>query len=169
MEQAFCFRLDSLTQDETALAEACAAAQRKEFRMNATAADVKVLSMANRRTVDQIEGRTCVLLCRGRQTAQGMCAYVEPTFVPGGVQWPDCPEDVSAVEGTWPGNDHSVDIHSYYIRFSGDSGGWLDVVTQARAGDCVITKPVSVKAAHNWAEHAKRFDPDVFLAGIMEP
>lgn len=169
MPRAFCYTVDASIQDEAALAARCAAAQRLEFHVNAAAEDVKVLTMAHRQPIDQIEGRSCVLLCRGRETEAGMCAYVEPTFVPGDVQWPVCPEDAPGMDGPWEGNDHSVDVHPYYIRFSGDSGGWLDIVTQARAGDCIITKPVSVKAAHGWAEHAKRYDPDVFLAGIMEP
>lgn len=173
MEQTFCYTLDSAIQDENVLAARCASAQRKEFHVNAQSRDTKVLSMAQFKQADAdaagTRGYTCVLLCRGKQTEEGMMSYIEPTFVSVPRQWPECPEDEPAVDAPWDGNDHSVEIHAYYIRFSGDSRGWLDVVTKETLGDGVITKPVSVKAAHNWAEHARRYDPEVFLAGIMEP
>jgi len=173
----FCYRFEHPAPEGAGLAERCAAAQRQAFRVNAQAEDVKVLSMAHFRQSDldaaKTRGYDCVLLCRGKQTEEGMTAYTEPTFVPSGMlserEYPICPENAPVIEAPWDGNDHSVEIHPYYIRFSGDSRGWLDIVTKEALGDGVITKPVSVKAAHNWAEHARRYDPEVFLAGIMEP
>lgn len=172
MEQTFCYALDDGTQDEAVLAARCAAAERLHFGVNAQARDVKVLSAARMRETDLEAARRmngkCVVLCRGRQTPEGMCAYVEPTFVPLDGVWPDCPETAPETDVPCDKTDHSIEIHPYYIRFSGDSGGWLDIVTKARVGDGVFTMPVSVKAAHNWAEHAKRYDPEVFLAGILD-
>lgn len=35
-------------------------------------------------------------------------------------------------------------------------------------GEGVVTMPVSVKAMHNWASHAVRFDPEVFFARLIK-
>ena len=66
------------------------------------------------------------------------------------------------------GRSGGIDVHPYYIRFSGDSGGWLDIVTRERMGEGVVTMPVSVKAMHNWASHAVKFDPEVFFARLIK-
>ena len=60
------------------------------------------------------------------------------------------------------------ELEQVVIRFSGDSGGWLDIVTRERMGEGVVTMPVSVKAMHNWASHAVKFDPEVFFARLIK-
>lgn len=84
----------------------------------------------------------------------------------------EAPSEESLTGGAGPEGeaecDNSIDVHPYYIRFSGDSGGWLDIVTRERMGEGVVTMPVSVKAMHNWASHAVRFDPEVFFARLIK-
>ena len=134
-------------------------------------------------------GLACVLMSGGRSTAEGMTAYTEPCFLPKdhplgsggrrllaytGDSWREveAPSEESLTGGAGPEGeaecDNSIDVHPYYIRFSGDSGGWLDIVTRERMGEGVVTMPVSVKAMHNWASHAVRFDPEVFFARLIK-
>ena len=84
----------------------------------------------------------------------------------------EAPSEESLTGGAGPEGeaecDNSIDVHPYYIRFSGDSGGWLDIVPRERMGEGVVTMPVSVKAMHNWASHAVRFDPEVFFARLIK-
>ena len=134
-------------------------------------------------------GLACVLMSGGHSTAEGMTAYTEPCFLPKdhplasggrrllvytGDSWREveAPSEESLTGGAGPEGeaecDNSIDVHPYYIRFSGDSGGWLDIVTRERMGEGVVTRPVSVKAMHNWASHAVKFDPEVFFARLIK-
>lgn len=62
--------------------------------------------------------------------------------------------------------DNSAEKHVYYIRFSG-SDSWLDSVKESELGEGVLTKPVSVKEAHDWAKAAQAVDSKLFMAGIV--
>ena len=62
--------------------------------------------------------------------------------------------------------DNSAEKHAYYIRFKG-SDCWLDSVKEAELGEGLVTKPVSVKEAHEWIKSALEKDPEVFMAGII--
>lgn len=132
----------------------------------------------------------CRLISRGRKQADCAAAYTEPCFMPSaGHPWQEegvlyflnpekkllYKEEIHASDCTTPFPfreaeqptvelDNTLDIHPYYVRFAGDSRGWLDIVTAERRGSGIITRPVSVKAMHNWAKHARRDDPHLFFA-----
>lgn len=191
---AFCGLLTSGGELERE-AEACRRCADLAFGRELGAKDVPAFGLANFKDCDAAaaaeRGLTCVLLSSGRRTGEGMTAYTEPCFLPeehplasgarrvlvyaegaGWLEAGDLPPEESLSGGAAPegedGCDNSIDVHPYYIRFSGDSGGWLDIVTRERMGEGVVTMPVSVKAMHNWASHAVRFDPEVFFARLIK-
>ena len=139
----------------------------------------------------QAQGLVCRLISFGRRMTACATAYTEPCFVPADNHL--CQEEstlyfldqdakiidkermtadrcslhsVTFQPVGHPGveMDHTLDIHPYYVRFAGDSRGWLDMVTAERRNNCLITRPVSVKAMHNWAKHACQDDPKLFFA-----
>ncbi|MGM9542745.1 MAG: hypothetical protein ACI3VD_08720 [Candidatus Limivicinus sp.] len=140
--------------------------------------------------VAQKQGLICRLISCGRILSGAATAYTEPCFMPVGERF--CQEEntlyfldsentvvdkerVPADSRTFrflPPHtarpdvemDNTLDIHPYYVRFAGDSRGWLDIVTAERRNDGIITRPISVKAMHNWAKHARQDDPQLFFA-----
>ncbi len=62
--------------------------------------------------------------------------------------------------------DNSAEKHVYYIRFAGEDA-WLDSVKESELSGGVLTKPVSVKEAHDWAKKASAVDAKFFMAGIV--
>lgn len=142
-------------------------------------------------------GFVCRLISSAHKTEVGTTAYVEPSFVRpehflaegnctlavetqnGGFEYHEarpagleamaeaCHSEMKAVHVEEVENENTIDIKPYYIRFAGQSGGWLDIVTRERWGDGVLTMPVSVKAIHSWAHHALRYDPDMFFAAVV--
>lgn len=162
----------------------CAEAVYAAFGLKTDAGKIKLTDMSGFLKRDAefaaARGYACVLLCRAGYDGETLTAYAEPTFVTAGANsgWlrsggfmldcvpaadgrPEAPETVCA-------SDDSAEVHPYYIRFSGDSRGWLDIVTSERADGAIITKPVSVKAAHNWLGCALEYDPGAFIAGITD-
>ena len=60
--------------------------------------------------------------------------------------------------------DNGAEAHPYYIRSSADASAFA-----AEAwGEGVLTRPLSVKEAHDWAEKALKSDPGTFMAGIKD-
>jgi len=62
--------------------------------------------------------------------------------------------------------DNSAELHSYYIRFSGEDA-WLSSVKASDCGNGIVTVPVSVKTVHDWAAKAKERDGGLFFAGLV--
>lgn len=174
-------------------AEACRRCAALAFGRAPRAGDVPAFGLEHLRDCDTAaaaeRGLACVLMSGGHSTDEGITAYTEPCFLPkdhplasggrrllvyNGDSWREveAPSEESLTGGAGPEGeaecDNSIDVHPYYIRFSGDSGGWLDIVTRERMGEGVATMPVSVKAMHNWASHAVRFDPEVFFARLIK-
>lgn len=54
--------------------------------------------------------------------------------------------------------------HPYYIRSAVKPD---DSLVSEAWGDGVLTKPLSVKAAHGWAAEARKSDPELFMAGVL--
>lgn len=149
----------------------CAAAVSAAFGLKTDESKIRLTDMSCflKRDAEFAAGRgyACVLLCRAGYDGENLTAYVEPTFVKAGANSVWLQSGGFMLERD-PAADNSAEVHPYYIRFSGDSRGWLDIVTVERAGGAVITKPVSVKAAHNWLECALEYDPGAFIAGIAD-
>lgn len=131
--------------------------------------DPAALDMHNCNAADVEEaakhGYKIHMCCRGIINEEGFTVYAEPSMYSAEAELPT--PSVSDGEELCGDVDNSVDIHSYYVRFAGDSRGWLDIVTADRWGGGIITKPITVKAMHNWAEHAIKYDPDLFIAGLV--
>ena len=61
--------------------------------------------------------------------------------------------------------DNDMVCHSYYIRTICPDAFVEDIAAECHDG-WYVTKPVSVKAMHEWAAQQKERDPAMFLAGI---
>lgn len=60
--------------------------------------------------------------------------------------------------------DNGAEAHPYYIRSAADASAFA-----AEAwGEGVLTRALSVKEAHDWAEKALKSDPGTFIAGIKD-
>lgn len=140
-------------------------------------------------------GAVCRMVCRGARRGETAALWVEPELIqlgasqaqPGletvefaledGRRKSFCGADCYASALAFAcangpgvpvtGADNSMDPRPYYIRFSGDPGGWLAIVTRRRIGPGVITAPVSPKAAHGWQKQARRIDPTAFSASLF--
>ena len=56
----------------------------------------------------------------------------------------------------------NTDTMRYYVR--GVKDAWTEANTQEVWGEAIVTKPVSVQAAHDW----RKANPDAFIAAIAE-
>ena len=63
--------------------------------------------------------------------------------------------------------DNSAEAHPYYVRTSAKSAG-LDAAKAEVWGEGVLTKPLSVKEAHDMAALLLKSDPGFFMAGIKD-
>jgi homoserine dehydrogenase len=63
--------------------------------------------------------------------------------------------------------DNSAEAHPYYVRTSAKSAG-LDAAKAESWGEGVLTKPLSVKEAHDMAALLLKSDPGFFMAGIKD-
>jgi homoserine dehydrogenase len=63
--------------------------------------------------------------------------------------------------------DNSAEAHPYYVRTSAKSAG-LDAAKSESWGEGVLTKPLSVKEAHDMAALLLKSDPGFFMAGIKD-
>lgn len=109
--------------------------------------------------------RRIVRLAVAGENEKACFAYTEMSMVSKSFDEAQCVDNIGF--GTDEA-DNSTEIHPYYVRFSADSRGWLDIVTAKREGNQIITKPVSVKALHGWLEHARKYDQTVFAAAIID-
>jgi len=82
----------------------------------------------------------------------------------------DCVDIAGGVKSFYTDNmepvspDNGAEAHPYYIRSSADASAFA-----AEAwGEGVLTRPLSVKEAHDWAEKALKSDPGTFMAGIKD-
>lgn len=116
-----------------------------------------------------------------RISEKGSAAYIEPCFIKRDqadnylglcfgerqISFSDMQGFENEIFSEDAENDNSIIIHPYYVRYSGSHRFWLDVVTLHDLGNAFVTIPVSVKAAHNWYEHALRDDKNAFIAAII--
>lgn len=80
----------------------------------------------------------------------------------------DCLDIMGGVRAFYTGSfdpavpDPAGDAHPYYIRSS------VPCPLPAETwGEGALTRPLSVKAAHDWAAGAKEADPGLFMAGVI--
>lgn len=181
-----------LTKDEDVAAEAraCRKIARRLFELEIPEKEQPVSGFENMKETDLIQceahGRVCRLVSRGCKNEEGVTAYTEPCFIPRDDHGAKesgylfvctaglCSDESRLIAEPETAEqypqalcDNSIDIHPYYIRTKYKKGLWLDVVTVESWGEGVLTMPVSVKAMHNWAEHALREDPELFFAAVM--
>jgi len=182
-----------LTESDDVVKEAvaCRKIARRLFEIEISEKEQPVFGLENFKPTDKAaaekHGRICKLMSRGCKNDEGITAYTEPCFVKkdehGGVEERFlfvCTDGINSDEthlidekdtigDSFPevSCENTIDIHPYYIRTTFNKGIWLDVVTEEHWGDGVLTMPVSVKAMHNWAEHAIKEDPELFFAAVM--
>lgn len=193
----FCALLPGKSAEEAA--EFCAALANRCFGTNFTARDVSVLGFETESEADRLAaaelGAVIRPVCRGKLRQGSAALFAEPELIPLGTPAARAEkgllllllengerierdgEPCELLERIAPAAllssptevDNSDSIRPYYIRFSGESGGWLDIVTRGTLGGGVVTMPVSAKAAHNWMEHALSYDREAFAAGVFAP
>lgn len=181
----------TIKKDVISEAEACRRVARRLFGVEIPEAEQPVFGIENLKPIDiaqaEEHGKMCRIVSRGCKSDDGVTAYTEPCFMPAdergatdgvfifvdadGILTDESrlldEDDTDCVSCPKTECDNSIDIHPYYIRTKYSKGIWLDVVTEERWGDGVLTMPVSVKAMHNWAEHAVREDPELFFAAVF--
>lgn len=185
---------DAVFSKKEDLAEECAIcvkAAQTLFQVNMPIEEVPAFGLDHLRECDlaaaKSHGYICRLVSRGSKSEEGMTAYIEPCFLR--------PDDILASERpcliiTQDGkthkktelidsfqsycvdaepteNNNTIEIHPYYIRTTCTDNLWYSVVAEEVWGEGILTKPVSVKAMHNWAEHALKEDAELFYAAVL--
>lgn len=172
-------------------AELCLKAAQTLFDVNMPAEEIPVFGTETMTQADldaaKSRGYICRIVSRGCKNDEGTTAYVEPCFmrpddmlsVPGHTLYVtrdgETRDESELIDGlkAYSGdaepteNNNTIDVHPYYIRTTDKDTLWYSVVNSEPFGDGILTKPVSAKAMHSWAEHVIENDPNLFFAAVM--